>query len=323
MSLRKLASIQIVTEIKKHPQADSLALAKILGWQVVVRLDEVKVGEKVVYCEIDSLIPTDQDWTPPSLREKGPNFLIKTIKIRKEFSQGLVIPIIGSIKSFIDYEVGTDVTKLLKIKKWEQADLSERGGEKFPKIIDKTDELRLQSNPDLLEKMLGQPYYSTVKMDGTSATYLIFNDDFTACSKNFIKKGAKSAWLQVAEKYKLKEKLEAFPHLALQGEICGPGIQKNKMCLDEISFFVFNIIDIPTRKRLPFDQLVYYTKNVFGLEMVPIEQVEDSFNFKLVEELLERSKGIYKNTKNMREGLVFRLKDGTTSFKVINPEYLL
>ena len=53
---RKLASIQIVENVEKHSNADSLEIATILGWQVVVRTNEVQVGDKIIYCEIDSLL---------------------------------------------------------------------------------------------------------------------------------------------------------------------------------------------------------------------------------------------------------------------------
>ena len=47
-SSRKLASIQIVDRIDKHNNADSLELATVLGWQIVTRINETRVGELVV-----------------------------------------------------------------------------------------------------------------------------------------------------------------------------------------------------------------------------------------------------------------------------------
>ena len=100
---RKLASIQLVTEVIKHPNGDALELATVLGWQVVTRINEAKVGDKIIYCEIDGLLPGDAEWVPPAVRgrvEKQKDqtwYRIKTIKLRKELSQGLIIPIVSCL----------------------------------------------------------------------------------------------------------------------------------------------------------------------------------------------------------------------------------
>ena len=39
------------------PNADAIEKIRVLGWWVVVKKGEHKPGEKVVYCEIDSLLP--------------------------------------------------------------------------------------------------------------------------------------------------------------------------------------------------------------------------------------------------------------------------
>ncbi len=56
-SLRKLATIQTITALEPIKNADSIELARILGWAVVVKRGEHQVGDKVIYCEIDSLLP--------------------------------------------------------------------------------------------------------------------------------------------------------------------------------------------------------------------------------------------------------------------------
>ena len=124
-SARTLASIQIVDEINPHENADSLELATVLGWQIVVRKGEVTVGEKIIFCEIDSLLPSQSSWLPPAVKQrilKGNSneledrppiksswrqeatrkrvlkekpkkyFRVKTIRLRGEISQGLIVP---------------------------------------------------------------------------------------------------------------------------------------------------------------------------------------------------------------------------------------
>ena len=48
-----VASIQEIISIEKHPNADTLQLAKLLGWTVVVKIGEFSAGQKVVYIEVD------------------------------------------------------------------------------------------------------------------------------------------------------------------------------------------------------------------------------------------------------------------------------
>ena len=104
-TIRKLASIQLVKSIKPHSNADKLSLAEILGWQVVIKNEEFQIGEKVVYFEIDSILP-EKEWSE-FLREK--KFRVKTIKLRGQISQGLILPIniLADDKSVneIDYSI--------------------------------------------------------------------------------------------------------------------------------------------------------------------------------------------------------------------------
>ena len=57
--MRKLATIRKISELRPIPEADLIETAVLDGWEVVVKKDEHKVGDLVVYCEIDSWIPYD------------------------------------------------------------------------------------------------------------------------------------------------------------------------------------------------------------------------------------------------------------------------
>ena len=250
--MRIINSSKIIEAVEKHSGADALELATILGWQVITRIGEVTAGTKVIYCEIDSMLPVDAPWLPAAIKDRIVKeqtkdfFRVKTIKLRGELSQGLIIPIVNNLlpHDFIGMEIGTNVTDLLKIKKYEPPALTGRfaainlvngaGGSRFPtEIIDKTDELRVQSNPKLFALLQGKPYYVGVKLDGTSVTYLInpISSELMVCSRNFVRKKPENSnvcpYWDVAEKYDIANRLKQHPHLAIQGEICGPNIQKN------------------------------------------------------------------------------------------------
>lgn len=150
--MRKLVSIQEIKDVKPIENADKIEVVKILGWAVVVKKGEFKVGDKVVYAEIDSLFPEKEEFE--FLRDRG--FRIRTIRLRGQVSQGICFPI--DILPEGEYEIGDDVTEILGVTKYEPpipACLSGRAKGTFPSFIEKTDETRVQVLQDRLTKFKG------------------------------------------------------------------------------------------------------------------------------------------------------------------------
>jgi RNA ligase (TIGR02306 family) len=335
---RKLASVQIIKDITEHTNSDNLALAQVLGWQVVVKRNEFKPGDKIVYFEIDSLLP-EQPWCEFM---KSCSYKVKTIKLRGELSQGLIMPlsILGEDVNESKYEEGQNLTDILGIVKYKfDADepITIKGGikvktETFPNhIIEKTDEPRIQSEPKFLSLFEGKPYYASLKYDGTSGTYLLNpeNNEFYICSRNNKRDYTPGdVYSDAADIYKIKEKLEqADKKYAIQCEIYGPSINCNYMNVKKITIAVFNIMDLSEKRYLDYEELCKACREL-DLPMVEVIAEGDSFKFTM-DELKAKSKGYYHLTKNSREGLVYRLKKDwhvggkRYSFKVINDEYLL
>ena len=114
--------------------------------------------------------------------------------------------------------------------------------------------------------------------------------------------------------------------IVIQGELCGPGIQRNLLDLRDIKFFVFNIwID---GELLGLEGMLKRCKQI-GLDTVPIEERDIVFNHSL-EWLVERAKGKYEGTKNEKEGIVVRpmhpilsptLRWNPLTFSVKSPSY--
>ena len=223
----------------------------------------------------------------------------------------------------------------LGVKKYE---IEDRGGVgcgdsigNFPSDIPKTDELRIQSVPRMLEELKGKPYYISVKCDGSSCTVFHDGTEVRVCSRNMMKskEGENRFWKSVS-KYNV-DKLSEYPFIVLQGETCGPGIQKNRLKLKEFDFFVFNVYD---RKRGVYLDIKEATEIVaaLGMKFVPIIEMCPSFDYSL-ERLLEAAKGKYDGTDNNREGIVIRPQTEMTfrkgsgllrlSFKAINNDFLL
>jgi len=336
-SKRKLVTIQTIENIESIEGKDRIVKATILGWNVVVAKDNnYKEGQKIIYAEYNSLLPDGPEWAE-FMREK--KFRIKTIKLGGCLSQGLVFPT-SILPGAEEMEIDTDVTGLLGIKKYEQIFHEHNGGAKqgkakgnFPACVPKTDEIRLQAKKRLIEELKAAgSFYISIKLDGMSGTFCYDNDEFCACSRKFKKHDDDiNVFWKMARKYNLPEVLKGT-NLAAQGEMVGPGIQGNKLCLTEVDWRVFDLFDITNQKYCGYEEMVKFCKDN-GLTTVPIENVitdTSSFDFSL-EAWLKRAEGLYEGTKRNREGIVVRpliithsnILQGRLSFKVINNQFLL
>lgn len=336
---RKLASIQQVKYVKPIEGADKIEVVGVLGWECVSKKGEFKEGDRCVYFEIDSLLPERPEFEflrKSCWNETFSAFRLRTIKLRGQFSQGLALPV-SLFPDLSDLDVGTDVTRKLKVKKYEPPIPASISGDvkKFTWPIRKTDEIRVQCEEEygLISGLRGLPYYISVKLDGTSSTFLIDDDDeFHVCGRNYSYKYRDDhTFWQLAEKYNIEAGLRVLKEggidVAIQGEIVGPGIQKNPLGLVEPDLYVFNVVTMFSRKRLPLDLALHIVSRM-GLKTVPILEVGKSFDYSR-EELLERAKGKYfehfetANPDQEREGIVIRGYSCNLSMKAINNNFLL
>jgi len=335
--MRSLVTIQKVKAINPIKDSDFLELAHVMGWQCVVKKGEFKEGDPGVYFEVDSFLPVDDRYEflrASSYRDNADNgkgFRIKTMKMRGQLSQGLLLPL-RDFQELNDYNdgglpEGMDVTEKLGVKKWYIPETANAGGAiigERPHGIPASDEIRVQSALELLEELKGKPYYITTKMDGTSGIVYYIDGKTGCCSRNKEIKDELNAlyWLPVY-KYGLKEKLEKYgKDIVLTGEICGPGIQKNRLRLSETEWYVFDVKDGYSNRYLPYDEAVKLCA-AFGLQTVPLEERGQAFDYSL-ETLLEKARGKYPSGLD-KEGIVVRLLESpkAVSFKVLNNDALL
>ena len=337
--MRSLATIQKISDIKHIEGADAIELVLIKGWQCVAKKYEFKKGDLCVFFEVDSYLPIDARYEflrRTSYRNSeymGEGFRIKTMMMRGELSQGLALPL--SEFPGIGSEPGFDVTELLGVRKWELPESISSSGVEIgskPFGIPTTDETRLQSMPEFLEAFYGRPYYITTKMDGTSCTVYCYDGKVGVCGRNFeykedIASCAMWAWVH---KHGIKDKLLEFGEdIAIQGEFCGAGIQKNRLKLMDPNLYVFDIVTLygSGGKKAGLAELQNFCERL-GLDMVPVEEVGEYFNYTL-EELLEKARGKYQSGLD-KEGIVVRTQQAghnptinhKMSFKVINNDFL-
>jgi RNA ligase (TIGR02306 family) len=151
--MRKLATIRVIDALNPIEGADAIECATIGGWKVVVKKGEFNVGDRAVYCEIDSWIPTEL--APFLSKGKEPREFegikgerLRTVKLRGQLSQGLLLNLDSAIPQTNSFADGDDVSELLNIVKWEMpmnAQLAGMAKGNFPSQIPKTDQERVQN----------------------------------------------------------------------------------------------------------------------------------------------------------------------------------
>jgi RNA ligase (TIGR02306 family) len=349
--VRKLASIQTVNAVEPIPNADAIERVRVLGWWVVAKKGEHRPGEKVVYCEIDSLLPERPEFEflragsfkPAQTDATGvttipAGFRIKTVKLRGQVSQGICFPL-PILPAGAPTEEGADVTDLLGVRKWEPPPPVGMGGKVkggFPGFLPKTDETRVQVLEAALQRHRGKTFYVTEKLDGTSFTAFVRQGEFGICSRSLWMDEADESniLVRVSKALKLEEKLRAARErlghdVAIQAEVIGPGIQRNKYGLKEVTLRVFNLLNVDAYR------LVDHPTKLAALAEMGLEPVPQLGTFVLdhtVDQLVALAEGTSAlNPKTQREGIVLRpLAEeydedigGRLSFKAINPKFLL
>lgn len=335
--MRKLASIQVIKDISPIPKADLIEVAAINGWKSVIKKGEYSVGDVVVYCEIDSWIPTAiapfLSVTPkPKFYEGVEGNRLRTVKLRGQLSQGLILPL--NLKPELkELPIGTDVSELLNIKKYEPPIPAQISGDAlgaFPSFIEKTDEPRVQ-NLDYESDILSvkTTWVITEKLDGSSVTYYVNGTHFGACSRNLeLKCDPKNSIWKFAYDYRLeylmKKIAKNFGDFAIQGEFIGPGIQGNKYKLDKHIFVPFTIFGIGMHRKASFDYLERISSELC-LKPVPLLAQGTDILPGSMDEILKLANGetSYNKSRTRREGLVIRSYDQQISFKVISNKFLL
>lgn len=330
MTERKLASIKRVTEIKPIEGADAIECAIVGGgWPVVVKKGEFSAGSLGVYFEIDSWMP--YELAPFLSKGKEPREFngvkgerLRTIKLRGQISQGLLLPLDPSEDMLFE---GQDLTERYGIQKWDKPIPAQLQGQmkgNFPSWIRKTDQERVQNLDG--EICWDDEYEITVKLDGSSMTLWFHEGESGVCSRNVDLKMDQegNSFVNMAKKILGNPNLNWPEEIAIQGELMGPSIQGNRENLKEHEFFVFDIWDITKQQHKTPQEVREFCKQ-YSLCHVPVVaevgRLRD-WNIDSIESALKVAEGHSLNNE-VREGLVFKRTDGAFSFKAISNAFLL
>lgn len=316
-----------------------------------------------------------------SWSQKLNKYKISTHKFRGQISQGLVMPItqLGelleqikperynslpswmymengfNIEDWIDLDgkftlEGVDLTEILNIEKYEPPVYNGPLGETISHewYVPKTDEERIQVCADnVLPEYIGKTdWYASVKLDGTSCTVGLFEDAFLIGGRNQWYKGENMYTTTVKKYGDIEKHLRDYQkltgkYIVFQGELCGPGIQSNRLGLKEKEWYIFNVFISDTGKMDSYEKVDLLRMlnfcDDFGLKHVPIIENDYKFSFdgysnndEIVNGLLSYVDNIKYRTyfedaspSQIAEGIVVRKHDMTNSFKVVSNKFLL
>jgi RNA ligase (TIGR02306 family) len=355
--------VAVIDVIENIPGSDNIEQARIGGWNCIIKKGEYHPGDLVVVATTDAVIPQElsDDMNVTNYLRKGGR--VRTVKLRGVYSECLIIPI-TYIQGVKRYE-GADVMDMLGIFKYEppvkmvqlasgkKIRYSENPNfliyYKFPNMKNVTGMFTEEDVVQITRKIHGtNARYGIVKKNKLSLwdkikKFLRLNNkwseyEFVVGSHN-VEKGSDSqgfydtnVWYEIADKYKIKEKLWEFVRInqspdtigngfTIYGEIYGKGIQKGyEYGLDDIRFVIFDIM-------INNEYLPIYSTQVLANNILNLPHVEELYYGNWSQEI--QNKFVFNNfiegTKVPHEGIVVKHFNGERNkiAKVINPDYLI
>jgi RNA ligase (TIGR02306 family) len=317
MNLSYVGKIEAIRQIPDAERIESAIVVCGPGgkWQGCVQKGQFSVGDKCNVFLQDAILPEVAAYE----HMRKHKFRVKMCRFLKTPSEVLITP------DFYTGEIGEEISERVGVVKYEKEIAITMTGEtkgSFPSFIPKTDEINFQAIPDLLSIMSGKEFYATLKADGTSSTFYHYNGEAGCCSRNWEKKLDKPhIYSAIDKKYNITEQLkEIGKHYAIQGEIVGPGIQKNRLGLTAPEIRVFDVWDIDNRRYFdPWE----IDEICAGMKLPQVNLVAAS-TWKMTdfEQLRLFAERTYPNGKPA-EGVVVRMVEFETrfSFKIINLLY--
>jgi hypothetical protein len=360
--MRELATIEKIEKLTDIPDKDRIVLSTVGGWEVIVEKGKYKEGDLVVYCEYDTVLPVRKEFEFLRSRcysKLYNGFRIRNMKMAGVFSQGIVFPLsILSETTRKKAKEGTNVAKELGIEKYDPEAKKEIKNpqytglkkhlmkykwfrrivlgkyvkkEAYPATVPKSDEINIQKMFNYLKQNHpNELYYLTEKMEGQAVSYMVVQNgkkrEFRVYSHNTMRPNWQKGignWERVARDLEIdKLLLSQKDNLCIQGEICGPGIQKNIYGFDELKLFVYGLISTDTGRKITGPYIELFC-NDNGLSFVPILDHHRKLP-ETLKEVLDESNGksVFGDVK--REGIVWRsIVHPDIGFKAKSPEYLM
>lgn len=294
---------------EKHPNADSLVIQRVYGYQVCLRAEDWVGVELGAYIQPDSVVDTDREefsWL------KGPNFRsaiegdtryhrVCAMRLRGVISYGLMIPApAGSVE-------GEDVSEILGVTRYQPTLLCDDATE-APDCYHKDYDLEAFERYSHEIFKPDETVLCFEKLDGVNSRYVYMDGRMHVGSRTiwFKPDRTESAWWGVLEKYpQIKKFCVENPGHVLYGETIGSNNHKTKrrygLAAGEIDFYLFDILkgtDFLSWSDAEELAKKYEIKTVPFVASMP-------FDFEKVKGLAD-GLSLVPNAKHNREGIVVR-----------------
>lgn len=368
--MRKLVTIRVISEINPIDGADAIEVATVDGWKVVVKKGEFEVGQRVLYFEIDSILPEgrpefeflmargckDQTTDEPGVTLRGHR--LRTIKLRGQVSQGLVIPIPEEMhivypqesdqSPYVQipsayagrFDLDADFSGYFGVMKYEKPIAPSLAGKvrgNYPSWFPKTDQERVQNCFNAIPA--GETWCIEEKVEGSSITIYFDGERAGVTSRNLDlsldQEG--NTFVDVAKASGLVNFFEGFigvgadAKIAIRGELVGPGIQDNIYKLNEFRIYIYDVwagdhYMTPVERARFMEVLINHpaiNKNIVR-EVPVVERYGSLDEITTVEQIIMNADGRSQIAGTLREGIVYKSYDAPVySFKAISNKYLL
>jgi RNA ligase (TIGR02306 family) len=368
-----LVTLLKIAEVQPHPNADRLDIISPYGdgytWAIVAR-GSVNPGDYVIWFDAvnDPMVPVANPAFAPLAKEAKDGYArVKAKKLRGIISRGLAVPATDEWIATFNEGGSEALQTLLSIKKWEPQ-MNNRpgwGGGSWASgsammgpdsLLDKTKydvdgiASRMRSIP------VGARIVCTEKIHGANAAFgwLPYrgSTEFRVRSRTVWKLPSETRvnqdgveysvgggmWWEVAEEYKLAEKLQAYPGIVLFGEIYG-NVQDLKYGKEGHHFIAFDAWNSVTRTWMTWDELVHLCTTL-DIPHVPVVsdthwnpqviETETSCYQRMQPDIISMSNGpTLLGASHTREGIVIRYDGPPNEFgqtreilKLVGSDYL-
>ncbi|OCX83528.1 hypothetical protein A6M27_12590 [Acidithiobacillus thiooxidans] len=277
----------------------------------------MEIGRSVIVFLQDAILPPDPRWA----FMEAQRWRVSMARFKGAPSECLIIP--GEEAETTD--IGTDLTDRLGVMKYEKPIPPNMSGEcvgTFPYFIPKTDETNFQAS-EHVDKLAQDQFYITEKADGTSCTAWVDEaGELHVCNRSlelreFTASGASNVYWRVARKYRM----ETLPRgHAVQFELVGPGIQKNRMGLTELEGRLFRVWDYGKGQYWDYARMKQLAQQL-GMPLARCIGVYAPLDEPLDFEQLRKLAEIQYGNGKTGEGIVIQDMANSWSFKVINLLY--
>ena len=321
-----------IEEILPHPNADTLGIVYIGGYQCVVKKDAYRMGHLALYIQPDTIVPATEPfkflWADREFSGEVPEKYrrITVRRFRKEWSEGLLMPVTDfpALIPYLYYE-GKDVAELLGFTHYEEPDQSYVLGTQGRKLTlwqrilkyfgfgpkpfgpkDAPGVYDVESVKNYPRAFIeGEEVIATEKVHGSNARYYFDGKQFWVGSHKKWWKDKTNIWWRVAEK---NPWIEAFcrlnPKHTLRGEVTPTQSGYQYGNTPEEQFFAFDV-QLPDgsyvdKQRLVLNGTFPLLNSIMKTVPVVYSGPYDAEKLKVLAE----GKSLVYGAKHIREGIV-------------------